>query len=392
MTQAIRMLMSGGGTGGHIYPALAVAEALQTMAAQTNTPLTLTFVGNRYKSGATGSGLQPSLEATLAGQHHLAFEGLDFRGMPRGKNLSTLVAYLRWLGQLVVAIFQADAILQRHRPQVVFTTGGYVTAPLLMAATLRQIPYVIHEPDARPGLVNWLMGRWACELTSAFDLPQQALKNPHAVTTGNPIRTRIGHLSKLEARKALQLNWSDTQPVLLVMGGSQGAEKLNLATVEALETILNAGWAVIHQSGVNKYAQTKALVPKHLMNHHNYRLWPYLDNMPAALAMADLALCRAGSLTLSELAAAGLPSLLVPYPHAAANHQWHNAQVFVQAGASCLLNDADCTAEMLLAKSLPLMHDATRRASMSRAARQLGKPEAAAAIAQRLLTLALSQT
>lgn len=364
----MRLVVTGGGTGGHIYPALAVAEAMQADPEVES----VTYIG---KTGG--------LESELVPQHGMDFRGIEFYGMPRNKNPLLPFKLLAWLAKLEQAKRKAKAYLAEIRPDVVFGTGGYVSAPVLMAARDLKIPYVVHEPDAKPGLVNQLMSKHAAVITTSFSEGAESLKrNPEqeVLITGNPIRGEIGALSRPEALQRLGLNWPETHLVLLVTGGSQGSRRINQAVVRALPKLLkNNDFAVVHLTGKKLYDETlialDALNPA-LKTHPRYQVRPYSSEMAALLAVADLAVCRAGSLSLSEMYVCGVPTVLVPYPFAAADHQRKNAQASVRAGASILIEDADCDGERLLQELTPLVEDSERREKMKAAALGLGHPEA----------------
>ncbi len=364
----MRLVVTGGGTGGHIYPALAVAEVLQADPQVES----VTYIGK-----TTG------LEAELVPQHGIPFQGIDFYGMPRGKNLLWPFKMLAWLARLEQAKQKARTYLQEIRPDVVFGTGGYVSAPILMAAKDLKIPYVVHEPDAKPGLVNQLMSKQANIITTSFSEGAESLKQKpeqDVLVTGNPIRGNIGTLSKAEALSILNWEWSPEQPVLLVTGGSQGSRRINQAVARALPVLLDQlGLAVVHLTGKKLFDETlrelDAMNPA-LKSHKRYQVKPYSAEMAALLACADVAVCRAGSLSLSEMYVCGVPTILVPYPFAAADHQRKNAQASVRAGASLMIEDAECTGERLLQEITPLVNDSATRDRMKSMALSLGHPDA----------------
>lgn len=364
----MRLVVTGGGTGGHIYPALAVAEMMQTDP----------DVEAVQYMGKTGG-----LESELVPQNGVPFKGIEFYGMPREKSPLLPFKLLAWALKLQQAKAHAKALLQSFKPHVVFGTGGYVSAPVLMAAKSLNIPYVVHEPDAQPGLVNRLMSRDARVITTSFSEGAERLKhkpNQQVLVTGNPIRGSIGHLSKAEALQALGLHWPVDKPVLLVTGGSQGARKINTAVVEALPTLLDElGFAVAHLTGKKLCDETIAALDQQnssLRNHPSYWVQPYSGQMAALLAIADLALCRAGSLSLSEMYVCGVPTILVPYPFAASDHQRKNAQASVRSGASLYIEDSECTGERLIQEIRPLVRDTAQRMAMKSAAVRLGHPNA----------------
>ncbi len=381
-SQGIRVVVTGGGTGGHIYPALAVAAHLIADPA---------VAAVHYVGKTTG------LEKELAEAAGLPFSGVCFTGMPRTRSFQWPFHFMGWLLQLIQATWTARAHLRRIAPQVVFGTGGYVSAPILLAAAIERIPYAVHESDAQPGLANRLMARGARLITTSFAegaVHLQAASRQQVLVTGNPIRGDIGQLDKKDALAVLDLNWPTDRLVLLVAGGSQGARRINETLAQVLPVLLNDwGLGVIHLTGRALYEETLArldAVDPSLRSHPAYCVRPYETAMAALLAAADIAVCRAGSLSLSEMMASGTPTVLIPYPFAAADHQRKNALAAVRGGASVLLNDADCTLAALLDALHPLVQDGEHRESMRQAALALGRPHATETIAQALKNLATS--
>jgi UDP-N-acetylglucosamine--N-acetylmuramyl-(pentapeptide) pyrophosphoryl-undecaprenol N-acetylglucosamine transferase len=353
----LRLLATGGGTGGHIYPALAVCDALRERG------VTVAYVGKR-----------DSMEARLVPEHGFPFHTIYFSGMPRRLTWQ----WLPWLGQWASATRDCIRIINDFQPQAVFATGGYVSAPLVLAAILCRVPFMLHEPDAHPGIMNRTLSQWAAMASTAF--PNVPLKTPHIRVTGNPLRGTVGSISRPEAFARVKPDWNPARPTLLIFGGSQGARTLNNAVLQALPELLTQ-YQVIHQTGQTLFEETRQKLP--FESHPNYWVAPFFNNMADLLAMADVALCRAGALTLSELYAAGLPSILVPYPYAAQNHQHKNALASVQAGASVLLTDSNCTGPQLLAtlQTMPPL------ATMRQASLKLARPNATQDIVEMLMTL-----
>lgn len=379
----MRLVVTGGGTGGHIYPALAVAEAMKDLPAVES----ITYIG---KTGG--------LESELVPQSGIAFEGIVFYGMPRGFNALLPFKLIKWAWALRQARDIAKQKLRKLKPDVVFGTGGYVSAPVLLAAKSLNIPYVLHEPDAQPGLTNRLMAKSAHVITTSFSEGAESLKHQPSqkvVVTGNPIRGSIGGLSKQQAKELLGLSFPDDKLVLLVTGGSQGARRVNQAVVEALSTLLDEfNLVVLHLCGKKLYEETinavEAINPA-LKNNPSYWLQPYSTQMSALLALGDIALCRAGSLSLSEMYVCGIPTVLIPYPYAAADHQRKNAQASVRAGASLMIEDSECTAARIIAELRPLIQEPQRRQAMKAASQALGHPNATADIVRCLSELAQSK-
>ncbi|HEY9685396.1 MAG TPA: undecaprenyldiphospho-muramoylpentapeptide beta-N-acetylglucosaminyltransferase [Coleofasciculaceae cyanobacterium] len=368
----LRLVVTGGGTGGHIYPALAVAEALQ---------------GDPDVEAITYIGKSGGLESEIVPQSGISFEGIEFYGMPREKNWLLPFKLVAWGLKLRRAVHIAREKLKVLQPDVVFGTGGYVSAPVLMAAKSLKIPYVLHEPDALPGLVNQLMSKDARIITTSFSEGAEQLKhrpNQQVMVTGNPIRGAIGRMSKQDALQALGVNWPTDRPVLLVTGGSQGARRLNGAVVEVLPTIIHElGFCVAHLTGKKLYEETLDLldlIAPGMKTDPHYWVQPYSGNMAVLLGMADLALCRAGSLSLSEMYVCGVPTILVPYPYAAAGHQRKNAMASVRAGVSVMIEDDQCKGERLLQELRTLIRQPEKRLAMVAAAQRLGHPNATAEI------------
>lgn len=335
-------------------------------------------------------GKPDSMESELVPQKGFPFEGVMFSGMPRKPGL----AIIGWFAQLYSARKAALKLLKEIKPDVVFGTGGYVTGPVLMAAQTLNIPYAIHEPDAHPGMVNRLMARNAHVVTAAFDESKKTFKLSKKTlfeATGNPVRQDLGGLSKQDALQTLNLGWQADKSTVLIFGGSQGARSLNQATLDALPTLLNGlSLQVIHITGQKLYQETlknlKTASPD-LVNHPQYHLLPFSQEMPVLMAASDLAICRSGSLTLSETYLSGLPTILVPYPFAAADHQTKNAQTSAKAGASVVLTDKELTGEKLTQSVQALTHSANTLYGMAQAAKALAKPHATSGIVAHLLRL-----
>lgn len=370
-SQPLRFALTGGGTGGHLYPALAVAEALQTLPYLQS----LLYLGDARR-----------LEAQKVPEAGLPFVGMQVSGMPRSVNV---VAWVRWLWEMAAAIKQAKQELETFKPHAVLATGGYVSAPVLFAAKLLGLPVLLHEPDAAPGLVNKLLAPFATQVTGAFEAAGKKLNTRHFKATGNPLRLNLGHLAKAEGLAQLGLaHWHEERPVLLVLGGSLGARTLNQAVIQGLNTWTNElGFAVIHQTGAKLYDETLQALGEQAHNPA-YCVQPFFDNMPAVWACGHVVLCRAGSLTLSEVSRAGLPSILVPYPYAAANHQWHNGKAMEVAKASWLLEDSACSAKQVTEKLILLAGNPPLYEGMKEATLRLSKPHATEDVVCALLKMA----
>jgi len=365
----MRLLIAGGGTGGHIYPALAVARSLR----DRPTPPDLVWLGGHR-----------GLEAALVGAAGIRVRRLVLRSL-RSVDVSAH-AVLDPI-RLALSVPQAAAILARERPSAIFTTGGYVAVPTLMAATPLRFPVVLWDGNVVPGRAVKLTARMADAIAVAHEATGVALvgsgKTPWYVT-GTPIRD-VGSITRQEARARMDL--PDDARVMLIFGGSQAVRRFNAAVNEALPRLVERGH-ILHVSGEDGYAG--ALAAREALpadQRTRYRPYPFLrDDMLPALVSADLVVGRAGASTLAEVTALGIPSVIVPYPHAA-GHQTANARVLADAGAARLVADEDFDADALVAAADLLADDASR-STMATAARSLGRPGAADAVAALVLAAA----
>lgn len=354
-------IVTGGGTAGHVNPALAIAAAL---VAAGHSPSTIHYAGS-----------QRGIEARLVPESGYPMTLLPGRGIQRRLAL----ANLRAVAGLLVAGVRALRLVRRLRPNVVIAVGGYASVAVGLAAVVWRVPLVVAEQNIAPGAANRLLARFAKVTAVAF--PGTPL--PRAVVTGNPIREDISALrperDRATARRACGVG--EGRQLLLVFGGSLGARRLNDAVLEALPIWHDrADLAVHHVVGRRDWEAICAATPAHL-GVLEYRAVIYEDNMPAALAGADLAVCRAGSSTCFELAAAGLPAVLVPSPYVTADQQTRNADHLVDVGAAVLVTDQDLDGVRLAAEVNALLADDDRRSAMGAAARTRARPEAAADIA-----------
>jgi UDP-N-acetylglucosamine--N-acetylmuramyl-(pentapeptide) pyrophosphoryl-undecaprenol N-acetylglucosamine transferase len=341
------VLIMAGGTGGHVFPALALARSLRASAVE------VVWLGTRR-----------GIEARLVPAEGIAIEWLSVGGL-RGKGWRTRLA-APW--RLTVALWQALAVMRRRRPSVVVGLGGFVTGPGGIAAWLTRRPLLIHEQNAIAGFTNRTLAPLAREVLEAF--PGSFGPAVRARTIGNPVRREISSLAPPRERLAAR-----TAPVrVLVIGGSQGAVRLNTVVPYALaRAAAVCRIEVRHQAGERwteacRQSYAEAGVPADVQ--------PFITDMAAAYAWADLAICRAGALTVSELAAAGLGSVLVPFPAAVDDHQTYNARLLVRQGAAILLSERELTVERLAAELERLCAERERLVQMAERARALARPEA----------------
>ena len=356
MSDGRPVMIMAGGTGGHIFPGLAVAEVLAARAVPV------------VWLGATGA-----LETRLVPARGIRLLELPVRGV-RGKDWQ---ARLRAPWMLLTALRAAWAALRRERPRSVLALGGYVAGPGGLAAFLRRVPLVVHEQNAMPGMTNRVLARLARRVLVGFP---DAL--PRAACSGNPVRAVIADLPAPAQRFAARTG----RARLLVLGGSQGARALNLGVPAALALLPAVERPEVwHQCGAQGVEATRAA---YAAAGIEARIEPFIEAMEQAYAWADLALCRAGALTLAELAAAGLGAILVPYPHAVDDHQTRNAEFMTGAGAARLLPESALSAQTLARELGMLLADRARLLGMATAARALARPDAAARIADACLEVA----
>jgi UDP-N-acetylglucosamine--N-acetylmuramyl-(pentapeptide) pyrophosphoryl-undecaprenol N-acetylglucosamine transferase len=359
----LKILMTGGGTGGHLYPALAVAEALKRLHNEAE----ILFIGSNR-------GLE-SREVPEAGY---AFRGLDTTGFPRRPGLRSIAAAVSFF----TSILKARTILREFRPQVIFSTGGYASAPVVVAARLERVPLVLHEQNSIPGMTNRVACRFAAEVHLAFPSARKFFaKRGHLRLSGNPLREQVTAGSRTRALRLFRLD--EDRRTVLVFGGSQGAHSINEALSAALPAFQEKqNVQFLIQSGTSDYEMVLARCREVRVQTWVRR---FISNMGDAYALADLVVCRAGAMTISELAACGLPAILIPYPHAAANHQMLNAEQMKGAGAAVILTDSELNGPSLAREIDALLSNPRRLREMSINALRLARLDAATKIARALL-------
>lgn len=364
------VMILAGGTGGHIFPGLAVADALQARG-----------VPVRWL-GASGR-----MEARLVPQHGIAIDTIDVAGI-RGRGLlAKLAAPLRLLG----ALRAARKVLEAHRPRAVVSFGGFAAGPGGLAARLAGIPLVVHEQNRAPGLTNRVLARWAGKVLTGF--PDTFPGDEQVV--GNPVRAQIAQVAPPQQR----FDGRSGPLRLLVLGGSQGARALNRGVPSALAGLRGRMEAceVRHQCGEKQHEDTlKAYRDAGFepgagpdASGFGVSVEPFIGDMAAAYGWADLVVCRAGALTLAELCAAGVGSVLVPFPAAVDDHQTRNAEYLVERGAAQLLPEGEAPPEFArrLSATLEILCERADLLPMARAARALARPDAADAVATAVLEL-----
>jgi UDP-N-acetylglucosamine--N-acetylmuramyl-(pentapeptide) pyrophosphoryl-undecaprenol N-acetylglucosamine transferase len=354
----IAIVIAGGGTGGHLYPGIAVAREL---------------IRQRPSTRVSFAGTARGLEARVLPREGFPLDLIRSAGL-KGKSV---LLRLRGGALLAPSMWDAWSLLSRRRPRVVIGVGGYSSGPVVMLAALRGIPTLVLEQNAVPGLTNRLLARMvrAAAVTYEETLP---FFGRRGFVSGNPVRAEFFSATPRIA---------GTGPRLLVLGGSQGAHAINVGLMQAAGTLRQTidGLSVVHQTGERDLAPTREAYRAAGLDA---RVEPFLDGVAAEMGAATLVVCRAGATTLAELAAVGLPAVIVPLAAATDDHQRHNARVLADAGAAVMVEESELGGPRLANVIAGLVADRPRLAAMADAMRRFAKPDAAARIATRIWELA----
>ncbi|HEX7592798.1 MAG TPA: undecaprenyldiphospho-muramoylpentapeptide beta-N-acetylglucosaminyltransferase [Anaerolineae bacterium] len=367
----MRLLISGGGTGGHVYPALTVAASIQSQASAKRDRVELLYVGRA-----------DSPEERLARRAQIPFQAIQVGGV-RGLAPWTATRNL-WRGYRSVG--RVRAVIRSFKPSAIFATGGYVSAPVIWAGAAEHVPSVIYLPDLEPGWAIRAAAHWATRVAVSFPEVEKHFARGKVVVTGYPVRTEFFNIDKTSAR--LRFNLDPNARTVTIFGGSTGAHHINQAAVSNLAELARLA-QIVHLTGRNDEVWVNEEVSR-LPNdlRARVRVFGYLDDeLPLALAAADVVVARAGAATLGEFPALGLPAILVPYPYAG-RHQERNADFLVARGAAIKLDDAALERELIpTLKNLFGAPASAKLKTMSDAMRALAQPRAAENIAALLQTL-----
>jgi UDP-N-acetylglucosamine--N-acetylmuramyl-(pentapeptide) pyrophosphoryl-undecaprenol N-acetylglucosamine transferase len=359
----LRFVVAGGGTGGHIYPALAIAKGLKDR-----------YPGAEILYMGTAGGM----ESDIVLKEGLPFRGIAAAGLERRISLRNLAAvWQAWQG-----LRQAGKIISSYKPDAVIGTGGFVSGPVILAAAIRRIPTLIHEQNALPGITNKILSRFASSIAVTFAGSVKYFPRREKVKlTGLPVRTEILQGDKSAGLK--KLGFDESRFFLFSFGGSRGARTINKAMVEVLKTFAgDPRLNILHATGTaghQEFLADCAASGIDLAKASNIKVVPYIYDMRDALA-ADLVVSRAGAATLAELTALGIPSILIPYPYASENHQEYNARALEKEGAALVLLDSQLSGVLLCARINELLGDRARLSAMSAASKSIGRRMALADI------------
>ncbi len=359
----MKLLIAGGGTGGHVYPGIAVAEEFH----DRRNDAEVVFVGGRR-----------GLEAQAVPEAGFRIRYILTRGFPRR-------AWWRWPAAIVinvVGLIQALWVVASERPDVVLGTGGYVSGPVSLAAWLLRKPLLLQEQNSVPGLANRWLSQLADEVHLSFiEARSYFRRRDHRKVSGNPLRAHI--LAGDRAVAAREFGLEPGRPTVFVFGGSRGAHRINEAALEAMRRLKGrVDVQFILQTGREDYEWAKGVVEAETLPA---RVVPFLTRIHFAYAAADLVVCRSGAMTLAEISACGTPAILVPYPHAAHDHQVVNAANLVDRGAAAMILDRELTGERLAKEIAHWLADRQGLSRMSSNARRFARPDAASRIVDRVI-------
>jgi len=364
-----RLIITGGGTGGHIFPALAIAEAVKEKLPHAD----ILFVGAKGR-----------MEMNIVPQAGYKIIGLDCAGFQRNKILKNLKLPFKILKSLI----QAYKIVISFKPSAVVGVGGYASTPVLFLARLFKIPYLIQEQNSYAGIANKILAKGARYICVAYPGMEQFFPKNKLVLTGNPIRKNLIHVDLLRLPALFYFKLSDDKKTILVIGGSLGAESINRAIAANLDTIITNNVQLIWQTGKNFYEQALQITqPKSNSNGWgDVKVFKFIDRMDLAYAAANLVISRAGALSIAELANAAKPCILVPSPHVADNHQTHNALTLAKSSAAVVINDSQVK-QTLVTTALKLLSNRDKLLELSTQISKFAKPNAAEEIADLTIKL-----
>jgi len=372
----MKILLAGGGTGGHFYPLMAVADALVAVAGQEKiAKLDLVFMSDSEYD-----------------KQILLQKGIRFKKVYAGK-IRRYFSLLNILDMFRVGlgVLKALGSIYTDFPDVIFSKGGYASFPVVFAARIFGIPVVIHESDAVPGKVNKWAGKFAKRVAISFNEAAQYFPREKTALTGNPVRSELCNPAKVGSREFFGLE--ENVPVLMVIGGSQGAVTINENILNVLPGLVKK-CQIIHQTGKNNIAEVKSragVILEKVPEKARYHVFDFLDlaQLRAAYGAADLVVSRASGGAIFEIAVSGLPSILIPLPKAAQDHQRKNAYAFASLGACDVIEEKNLSPHVLQSEIEKLLNDKEKTAKMSEAAKKFSKPDAAEKIAREIITLAL---
>ena len=365
----MRVLISGGGTGGHVNPALAIAGEIRAR----NPGAKIKFVGTRH-----------GLESRLVTKEGFDIEYIEVSGLKHSLSLKNV----KLLFKAALAVKKCKSIIRDFNPDIVIGTGGYVSGPVVKAAQSLGIKTAIHEQNAFPGITTRMLSKKADKVFLSFRGVGNLSRTDNTVLTGNPVRTEITRVDKTASRRVLNL---DARPMILSYGGSLGARNLNIAMADLIiKTSEDKEYIHIHGAGKRYFSLMEDILKKSGINFKKNKdiiISEYIYDMARVMAGADVVICRAGAITLAEIAILGKPAILIPSPNVTDNHQFFNAKVFADNGAAVIIEDKDLTGERLQSELNKILSEPSALREMSKNALKLAKPNALKTIADEITAL-----
>lgn len=353
----MKVLISGGGTGGHIYPALALIRHLAKDSS------------NEFLYVGTDKGL----EASIIPKADIPFKSVHITGFRRKISFENVKTVLRFLKAVKIS----KKYIQEFQPDIVIGTGGYVCGPVVYAAAKKKIPSLIHEQNSVPGLTNKFLAKYVNKVAVSFEESSSFFPEEKVVFTGNPRASEVSAKQR-EPETLPDLGLTAEKKTVLIVGGSRGAKPINEAVMQAIPTWNEKSYQVVYVTGEVHYEEIKQSFNENTVPSHIITV-PYVEDMPSLLREVDLVIARAGATSLAEITALGLPSILVPSPYVTNNHQYKNAKSLVDKGAAFLLEESELTAASLTA-AIDQVFEENNMQKMKNASLEAGMPEAAAMI------------
>lgn len=351
----MKIVLSGGGTGGHIYPALAIAREIKKI----NPKATFLYIGT-----------EKGLEKDLVAREGLDFRAIEITGFKRSLSMENVKTIMRFLK----GVSKSKKILKEFKPDVVIGTGGYVCGPVVYAASKLKIPTIIHEQNSVPGLTNKFLSKYVNKVAISFEESAHFFPKEKVVLTGNPRGSEV--VSHIGSRAIESLGVKPSLPVVLIFGGSRGARSINEAVLKNIEILKDKPYQIIYITGEVHYQSVKEELDL-VGTPANLIVKPFIHNMPEILPSIDLVVSRAGATTLAELTALGIASILIPSPYVTNNHQEKNAQALVKEGAAIMIKENELNGSSLIQSIDDVLLNKEKTKSMKEAAKKMGMPDSA---------------
>jgi UDP-N-acetylglucosamine--N-acetylmuramyl-(pentapeptide) pyrophosphoryl-undecaprenol N-acetylglucosamine transferase len=371
----MKILVTGGGTGGHIYPALALIKRMKAM----NDDIEFLYVGT-----------ERGLESTIVPNYSIPFKALKVEGFKRKLNFEGIKYNLKTIGYFIQSIRKSKKIIDEFSPDAVIGTGGYVSAPVCYAAAKKGIPTVIHEQNSVAGITNKFLARYVSAIAICFKDAENQFKGHEnkIVFTGNP---RAQEVADIQANDSLQtFGLNPKQPTVLIFGGSRGAVAINKTVIDHCQVFVEADYQVLFVTGREHYEDLSEKWKSSCGledEQSKVSIVPYIEDLPSVFASVSLVVSRSGATTLAELTALGVPSVLIPSPNVTEDHQTKNARSLSEAGAAELIREDELNSSKFIETVNRLMSDQGKRNDMAAKAKQLGVPDASDKIIDLLMTL-----